>query len=112
WYYWTHQCDGRAAQTLPDHEAEVWAVAFDGTGDVVSATGEWQQKLVVKRWDPGTGTLRPAPTPDLPTEQLHVYALSLSPDGKWLAAATLDESNRKSPVGQARGWDGSAGGGG
>jgi WD40 repeat protein len=108
WYYWKRQCDGREARPVKsddptgkpfEHDAEVWAAAFDPDGRVVSATGEWGHPLTVRRWNPRKENKLPAPITRL--ETAHVYGLTLSPDARVLAAATGGyDSMRQEPFGE------------
>jgi WD40 repeat protein/serine/threonine protein kinase len=85
WYYWWRRCHSERS-TLRGSPTEVWAVAFNRRGELLSASGQWRQPLRIAAWDAATGKPLPDPVPVQQTEQ--VRDLAFSADGRALAAAT------------------------
>lgn len=81
---------GREVAALKAHAGETWAVAFTPNGKtLVSAGGDWNKPGEVRLWEVGSWKER------LKLQHTgEVLSLSVSPDGRWLAAGSWDRTVR------------------
>ena len=81
--------------TLRGHEGVIESLAFASDGKTLVSCG-WDR--TVRTWDGGRGPVRVGEgDPDILASNVHLFSVSISPDGKYLAAGGTDCAPRLEP---------------